>query len=144
MCKASKNSTNTWDEEERKGVHQIAGENLQGIGIPTGKLDMYVAAAGINPQRVCFSYTSSTPSLHPMVVYPTWFQSVVAIVLIVYRIACIQIVLSSHVGLLPSNVLSEGWIIAHLFSLTLGDFKFCPNFKIFQKFFITITSIITS
>lgn len=55
MCKASKNSTNTWDEEERKGVHQIAGENLQGIGIPTGKLDMYVAAAGINPQRVCFS-----------------------------------------------------------------------------------------
>ena len=28
---------------------------VQGIGIPIGKLDMYVAAAGINPQRVCFS-----------------------------------------------------------------------------------------
>lgn len=27
---------------------------VQGIGIPIGKLDMYVAAAGINPQRVCF------------------------------------------------------------------------------------------
>lgn len=26
---------------------------VQGIGIPIGKLDMYVAAAGINPQRVC-------------------------------------------------------------------------------------------
>lgn len=25
---------------------------VQGIGIPIGKLDMYVAAAGINPQRV--------------------------------------------------------------------------------------------
>lgn len=27
---------------------------VQGIGIPIGKLDMYVAAAGINPQRVCY------------------------------------------------------------------------------------------
>lgn len=26
---------------------------VQGIGIPIGKLDMYVAAAGFNPQRVC-------------------------------------------------------------------------------------------
>lgn len=25
---------------------------VQGIGIPIGKLDIYVAAAGINPQRV--------------------------------------------------------------------------------------------
>ena len=29
---------------------------VQGIGIPIGKLDMYVAAAGINPQRVCPTY----------------------------------------------------------------------------------------
>lgn len=29
---------------------------VQGIGIPIGKLDMYVAAAGINPQRVCIIY----------------------------------------------------------------------------------------
>ena len=28
---------------------------VQGIGIPTGNLDMYVVVAGINPQRVCFS-----------------------------------------------------------------------------------------
>lgn len=28
---------------------------VQGIGIAIGKLDMYVAAAGINPQRVCTS-----------------------------------------------------------------------------------------
>lgn len=27
---------------------------VQGIGISIGKLDLYVAAAGINPQRVCF------------------------------------------------------------------------------------------
>ena len=32
---------------------------VQGIGIPIGKLDIYVAAAGINPQRVC----SLSPSL---------------------------------------------------------------------------------
>ena len=31
---------------------------VQGIGIAIGKLDLYVAAAGINPQRVssCFTY----------------------------------------------------------------------------------------
>ncbi|KAH7522652.1 hypothetical protein FEM48_Zijuj07G0161500 [Ziziphus jujuba var. spinosa] len=28
---------------------------VQGIGIPIGKLDIYVAAAGINPQRVCIA-----------------------------------------------------------------------------------------
>jgi hypothetical protein len=27
---------------------------VQGIGIAIGKLDLYVAAAGINPQRVCW------------------------------------------------------------------------------------------
>ena len=32
---------------------------VQGIGIPIGKLDMYVAAAGINPQRVCLISTLS-------------------------------------------------------------------------------------
>lgn len=30
---------------------------VQGIGIPIGKLDVYVAAAGINPQRVCFFFS---------------------------------------------------------------------------------------
>lgn len=29
---------------------------VQGIGIPIGKLDMYVAAAGFNPQRVCATF----------------------------------------------------------------------------------------
>lgn len=38
---------------------------VQGIGIPIGKLDMYVAAAGINPQRVCFFLCFwLCPSLH--------------------------------------------------------------------------------
>ncbi len=32
---------------------------VQGIGIPIGKLDMYVAAAGINPQKVCVSFSLS-------------------------------------------------------------------------------------
>lgn len=32
---------------------------VQGIGIPIGKLDMYVAAAGINPQRVCITTSHS-------------------------------------------------------------------------------------
>ena len=42
---------------------------VQGIGIPIGKLDMYVAAAGFNPQRVCqcvyaFIFELSFCSLH--------------------------------------------------------------------------------
>lgn len=32
---------------------------VQGIGIAIGKLDLYVAAAGINPQRVIFAHYSS-------------------------------------------------------------------------------------
>lgn len=36
---------------------------VQGIGIPIGKLDVYVAAAGINPQRVCFLLCLSFSSL---------------------------------------------------------------------------------
>jgi len=35
---------------------------VQGIGIPIGKLDVYVAAAGINPQRVCFFFYLSQTS----------------------------------------------------------------------------------
>ena len=31
---------------------------VQGIGISIGKLDLYVAAAGINPQRVYLVYMS--------------------------------------------------------------------------------------
>lgn len=38
---------------------------VQGIGIPIGKLDMYVAAAGINPQRVCsLSYSHSLSGVY--------------------------------------------------------------------------------
>lgn len=36
---------------------------VQGIGIPIGKLDMYVAAAGINPQRVSNIFPCSFPLL---------------------------------------------------------------------------------
>ena len=31
---------------------------VQGIGTPIGKVDMYVAAAGIYPQRVCSTHHS--------------------------------------------------------------------------------------
>lgn len=31
----------------------LGDQGVQGIGIAIGKLDLYVAAAGINPQRVC-------------------------------------------------------------------------------------------
>jgi len=37
---------------------------VQGIGIPIGKLDVYVAAAGINPQRVCFFFYLSNYLFH--------------------------------------------------------------------------------
>lgn len=37
---------------------------VQGIGIPIGKLDMYVAAAGINPQRVCIKVTLCSSVSH--------------------------------------------------------------------------------
>lgn len=39
---------------------------VQGIGIPIGKLDMYVAAAGINPQRVSLF----------LVIHSCWFSLV--------------------------------------------------------------------
>lgn len=42
---------------------------VQGIGIPIGKLDMYVAAAGINPQRVCFLSSLSLSNILCMFLY---------------------------------------------------------------------------
>ena len=39
---------------------------VQGIGIPIGKLDMYVAAAGINPQRVCLLSLSVYLCVHAL------------------------------------------------------------------------------
>lgn len=42
---------------------------VQGIGIPIGKLDMYVAAAGINPQRVCMGVTICSAISHSCYYY---------------------------------------------------------------------------
>ena len=50
---------------------------VQGIGIPIGKLDMYVAAAGINPQRVCSLslYLSLSLCVWRLCTYTSWHIS---------------------------------------------------------------------
>lgn len=49
---------------------------VQGIGIPIGKLDVYVAAAGINPQRVCFFLCLSILRFQSLSVIVSVFSSI--------------------------------------------------------------------
>lgn len=45
---------------------------VQGIGIAIGKLDLYVAAAGINPQRVIIAFLASLLfSLPRHIIFPS-------------------------------------------------------------------------